>query len=266
MISLYCDDQYSKNGRVCMKKYILLSCLCLNISADITRTDLFCAFRQQKLFPLMDWFEYDKDQKEWPHYLQRVDFIHPVRALAKKVTMSIAPKLTIMMNSEIKKCLIQPKPIPLTRQQKLNDALFEAINGHNAARVEQLLNKGANPNAAMSGITPLMLAPTREIVEYLLAKGALIDAQDDDHKDTALMHAILAITITRLQIQSDYLEVLRALIDAGADVTIVNDDLKTAADYANNIEDATTKSAVFKILRNAKRKLSEERFSSPKAT
>ena len=61
---------------------------------------------------------------------------------------------------------------------------FAASQG-NVAQVRELLNRGANPNAAGSrGLTPLMAAasadaPDVEVVRLLLAKGAKIDARDD---------------------------------------------------------------------------------------
>jgi ankyrin repeat protein len=89
------------------------------------------------------------------------------------------------------------------------------ING-NAAMIEKLLKAGADPNAAgAEDETPLMtVARTGNVAaaKVLLAHGVKVDARETWHGETALMWAAA----------QQHPEMVRALIDAGADVNAIS--------------------------------------------
>ncbi|HWF08562.1 MAG TPA: ankyrin repeat domain-containing protein [Bryobacteraceae bacterium] len=89
------------------------------------------------------------------------------------------------------------------------------ING-NAAMIEKLLKAGADPNATgAEDETPLMtVARTGSVpaAKVLLAHGAKADARETWHGETALMWAAA----------QQHPEMVKALIDAGADVNAVS--------------------------------------------
>lgn len=90
--------------------------------------------------------------------------------------------------------------------------LARACENASEAAVTRLLEAGANPNTAQTnGLTPLMIAARTGnlgIVNALLARGANVNAETAKTHDTALMWAIA----------EKHREVVRALVDKGADV------------------------------------------------
>ena len=113
---------------------------------------------------------------------------------------------------ELRKCLEKHGYTP-----SLNSLLREAIGRHDLQAVQDLLNRGADPNARSSKSlsTPLHDAVDIgdvDIVNILIKAGADVNAQDIK-KDTPLM--LLACKMSQI-------DVAKALLEAGADPTIKN--------------------------------------------
>lgn len=102
-----------------------------------------------------------------------------------------------------------------TRLQGLTP-LFMACQAGNAAMIELLVSKGANPNQANPlGTTPLMVAASSgsvKAVEALIAHGAEVNARESVREQTALMFAA----------NLDRGDVIRALIAHGADPNLAS--------------------------------------------
>ena len=105
-----------------------------------------------------------------------------------------------------------------TRQQ-LNDKLWEAARGGDAAAVTALLDKGADVNAKFRyGATALFKAAERgntEVVKVLLARGADATVKDTFYNATAMTWAL----------DHDHVDVVRAILER--DPTSVGDVLMT---------------------------------------
>ena len=107
-------------------------------------------------------------------------------------------------------------PIPLTPK---DEALIQSVWEGDLERVELLVNKGANANAAepKKARTVLMVAAAKgqfDIVKFLYGKGADINARDSDSQ-TALMYA----SRHRLNVTPDN-AIAKFLIDNGAEVNV----------------------------------------------
>ncbi len=104
-------------------------------------------------------------------------------------------------------------------KQQLNDKLWEAARGGDAAAVTALLEKGADVNAKFRyGATALFKAAERgntEVVKVLLARGADATVKDTFYGATAMTWAL----------DNDHVEVVRALLEK--DATNVGDVLMT---------------------------------------
>lgn len=114
-------------------------------------------------------------------------------------------------------------------------ALMFAIDSEQIAKVEELLNAGANPNVRnYAGHTPLMFATERKnrtVAAALLDRGAFIDAKDVDGL-TPLMYAA----------RSGYFEMLEMLLARGASANETNAKHAAVLHFAASLcpPDATT--------------------------
>jgi ankyrin repeat protein len=92
-------------------------------------------------------------------------------------------------------------------------ALIRALKDYNAQEANQLISQGADVNSKDStGWTALMYAATYgyiDTVELLVNRGADVSARDYTNQQTALMC-------------SDKIEITKILIDAGAQVNVVD--------------------------------------------
>jgi ankyrin repeat protein len=103
-------------------------------------------------------------------------------------------------------------------------ALIRASGAGHVAAVELLLKAGADPSLMNGGVTALHVAATDghlEVIRVLVQAKANVNRRSSDTSDTPLMAAVKA----------EKPEVVRALIDAGADTT-VSDSGFTALQYA----------------------------------
>jgi len=119
-------------------------------------------------------------------------------------------------------------PLTVTAQetkQKLNDQLFEAARGGDAAAVTALLDKGADVNAQFRyGATALFKAAERgntDVVKVLLARGADPTVKDSFYGATAMTWAL----------DNKHTEVVRALLEK--DATSVSNVLMTGVREGN---------------------------------
>ena len=103
--------------------------------------------------------------------------------------------------------------------------LLREINNGNTEAARELINNGANVNAANeTGVTPLINAAgmgNKEIVQLLLSRGADVNAKASGNY-TALMQAALV----------GQTEIVKILLDAGADPTVKDIAGRTAQIYA----------------------------------
>jgi hypothetical protein len=111
--------------------------------------------------------------------------------------------------------------IAQSSQQELNDRLWEAARGGDAAAVTALLDKGADVNAKFRyGATALFKAAERgnlEVVKVLLARGADVGVKDTFYGATAMTWAL----------ENNHDDVVGALLEKSADS--VDDVLLTGA-------------------------------------
>ena len=110
-------------------------------------------------------------------------------------------------------------------KQKLNDQLWEAARGGDAAAVVALLDKGADVNAKFRyGATALFKAAERgnaEVVKVLLARGADATIKDTFYGATAMTWAL----------DNKHIEVVRAILEK--DATSASDVLMTGVREGN---------------------------------
>ncbi|HWN09189.1 MAG TPA: ankyrin repeat domain-containing protein [Pyrinomonadaceae bacterium] len=110
-------------------------------------------------------------------------------------------------------------------KQQLNDQLWEAARGGDAAAVTALLDKGADVNAKFRyGATALFKAAERgnvDVVKVLLARGADATVKDSFYGATAMTWAL----------SNKHIEVVRAILEK--DATSVADVLMTGVREGN---------------------------------
>jgi hypothetical protein len=121
--------------------------------------------------------------------------------------------------------LVPAAVIAQETKQQLNDKLWEAARGGDAAAVTALLDKGADVNAKFRyGATALFKAAERgntEVVKVLLARGADATIKDSFYGATAMTWAL----------DGKHVEVVRALVEK--DPSAVDDVLMTGVREAN---------------------------------
>lgn len=139
-------------------------------------------------------------------------------------------------------------------QKEIDKQLLEAVQGNEIKKVKDLIAQGANVNARNEfGETPLHLAQSKEMAEFLLSKGADIHAKDNEFGITPLFNApkeIFKFLISKgadVNVRSkkgltplawsaygDDLDRIKLLISKGADVNSADDYLKTPLHIASN--------------------------------
>ncbi len=140
----------------------------------------------------------------------------------------------------------------------IDKALFDAVGTGNISAASSLLAQGANINAKERpwGLTPLLIAPdvSREMVHFLLEQGADVNAADREGI-TVLMRAVHSRDAENVKEVLNFLpkleakgtwnntaltyavvqgnpNMVKALIDAGADLSTVRADGMTPLDIA----------------------------------
>jgi ankyrin repeat protein len=151
-------------------------------------------------------------------------------------------------------------PAPLNSQSKtviekeIDKKLLEAVQDNEIEKVKDLIDRGANVNAKTEfGETPLHLAQSKEMAEFLILKGADLHAKDNDFGMTPLFNApkeIFELLISKgadVNVRSkkgltplawsaygDDVDRIKLLISKGADVNSVDEYLKTPLHIAAN--------------------------------
>lgn len=120
-----------------------------------------------------------------------------------------------------------------------NQLLWKAIKKGSLSKAQGALDQGADPNTVKNGMTPLLYAVWEkhtEIVKLLCEKGANVNYQHPDTRDSALIMAVAG----------GDLEIVRTLCSFGADKMLQTVDGKTAFDFVD--EDSNTFSQIETIL------------------
>jgi hypothetical protein len=129
---------------------------------------------------------------------------------------------------EVRRLLDGGTPVNASNSILGTTALLAAAGQGRVEVVRLLLERGADVNARSGGWTPLPLALSSgvspEIARLLVAHGANVNAREPDLQRTALMIAAV----------SGELELVRDILDKGAEVNALDADGKTALDVAGN--------------------------------
>ncbi len=114
--------------------------------------------------------------------------------------------------------------------------LVAAVRSHDLAVVRYLVEHGAKTNEPCAFEWPLLAAvkSNKEIVEYLLAQGADVNATNG--YSTALME-VPGVSAAQ---NEKRLEIMRVLIAAGAKVNFVTEDCRTALSGAQQTSNTAT--------------------------
>lgn len=136
----------------------------------------------------------------------------------------------------------------------IDEQLLEAVQDNDLDNVKNLISQGANINARTgNGETPLHLAQSKEIAEFLISIGADIEAKDDEFGMTPLFNApkevyeLLISKSSNVNVRSskgltplawsaygDDVDRIKLLISGGADVNSVDEHLKTPLHISAN--------------------------------
>ena len=125
----------------------------------------------------------------------------------------------------------------LIKQGRNQTAFGETARWGHLPLLEQFIAEGYEIDGRTEyGYTPLMLAASgghQDIVRRLIDAGADVNAVDDRNGMTPLMWNLAAVHSGDV-----YLSISRELLRAGADVTIISKDGKTALDWARERRNA----------------------------
>ena len=152
--------------------------------------------------------------------------------LAAQTPIQLSPKEQALMESaylgkleEVRRLVLDGAPVDVIDDERRTPLMFAAFNGH-APVAEYLLDAGAEIDVKDSnGRTALMYAssgPFEETVKLLLTNGAEVDVQGTLEGFTALMTAAA----------EGQVEVVRQLLDHGADRSLEDEDGDTALTFA----------------------------------
>lgn len=109
------------------------------------------------------------------------------------------------------------------------EALWDAIEDHDASHAAAALGSGANPNSQLNGVPALVRAALLgrgDIVELLLDAGAEINARNGADNLSALAQ------LASIGHTDEHADVLRMLLRRGADVGLRDNNGETALDLA----------------------------------
>jgi ankyrin repeat protein len=152
--------------------------------------------------------------------------------LAAQTPVQLTPEEQALMESaymgnleDVRRLVLSGTTVDVKDEERRTPLMFAAFNGH-APVVEYLLDAGAEIDAKdRNGRPALMYAssgPFAETVVLLLTRGAEVDVQGTLEGFTALMTAAA----------EGQVEVVRCLLDHGADRSIVDVDGDTALTFA----------------------------------
>jgi len=120
----------------------------------------------------------------------------------------------------------KPKPIKTTKQKDIDLQFIEAVEQGNLALVQALIKKGANVNAKDSDTTPVLICALYKARPKIALE--LIKAGADTRGYCGNQALILAA-------EGGYLQIVQALIKAGANVNAQNDQGYTALMRTDNL-------------------------------
>lgn len=110
-----------------------------------------------------------------------------------------------------------------TRDRIGRSALHIAAGYGNTATLRELIALGADPSARTNaGLTPLHYSEDLESTRALVAAGADLDARDEDG-DTPLHDLLASASLRPREAVSDYPELVKVMLAAGADPNVRND-------------------------------------------
>jgi len=196
-----------------------------------------------------------KDQSQW-EYREKIVATYHFELPKMTALMSAALKGRLKMVKFL--LLFQKKENIFLKDDNGDTALDYSILGGNIEIIKLLLSKGLNVDGTVDGRwSPLMSAVNdaysgktfrngrEEIIKFLLNNKASVNYQDENGK-TALMLAIDGETTLMEVVENSCdlfnnserpnLEIIKLLIETGADVNLKNSDGETALDIAKSYE------------------------------
>lgn len=122
-----------------------------------------------------------------------------------------------------------------TVREKYNRELYQATLARDVASVGSLLEKGADPNAPVDGMTPLAIAcfleqddRSHKIMEMLMDAGADPNQFSQSMLDYGAPYRVTPLMVLAECSYGDNLKSAKMLIERGADVNIANECCATA--------------------------------------